>query len=162
MSNSADSAHPPLPSAGIFKMLSDEHRDILTRLGRFRILAPGAALIEQGEQVESLFFVLEGILSVTCHSPMSTVSMGTIKAGETVGEMNIIDPLKASATVKVQHTARIWQISRENLEQFFREYPACGVAVLREIAVLLTRRIRRAADRAIQQAELAVAIYELD
>ncbi len=162
MSTTSESSHAPLPSAGIFKGLNDEQRELLTRLGKFRILAPGAALIEQGEPVDSLFFVLEGILNVTCHSPMSTVAMGTIKAGETVGEMNIIDPLKASATVKVQHTARVWQISRENLEQFFREYPACGVAVLREIAVLLTRRIRRAADRAIRQAELAVAIYELD
>jgi CRP-like cAMP-binding protein len=112
--------------------------------------------------VDSLFFVIEGILNVTCHSPMSTVAMGTIKAGETVGEMNILDPLKASATVKVQHTARVWQIQRDHLEQFFTEYPAAGVDILKELAVLLTRRIRRAADRAIRQAELAVAIYELD
>jgi CRP/FNR family cyclic AMP-dependent transcriptional regulator len=162
MSQSTETPHAPLPPIGIFKVLTDEHRDILTRLGKFRILAPGAALIEQGDHGDSLFFVLEGVLNVTCHSPMSTVSMGTIKAGETVGEMNIIDPLKASATVKVQHTARVWQISRDNLEQFFKEYPACGVAILKEIAVLLTRRIRRGADRAIRQAELAVAIYELD
>jgi CRP/FNR family transcriptional regulator len=162
MNNVAEPTAPLLPSAGIFKVLTEEHRSILTRLGKFRILAPGAALIEQGEAVDSLFFVIEGILNVTCHSPMSTVAMGTIKAGETVGEMNILDPLKASATVKVQHTARVWQIQRDHLEQFFTEYPAAGVDILKELAVLLTRRIRRAADRAIRQAELAVAIYELD
>ncbi len=162
MSTSPDSPSASLPSVGIFKALSDELRAQLAGKGRFRLLPPGAALITQGEPVDSLFFVLEGALNVTCHSPMSTVTMGTIKPGETVGEMNLIDPLKASATVKVQHTARVWEISRANLEEFFAQHPASGVAILKEIAIILTRRVRRGADRAIRQAELAVAIYELD
>lgn len=161
MSSSSEST-VVLPSAGIFKVLDEEHRALLAASGKLRLLAPGAVLVEQGEPQSSLFFVIDGLLNVTCHSPMSTVAMGSIKAGETVGEMNVLDPLKASATVKVQHTARVWEISRENLEQFLNDYPLAGVAILRELAVLLTRRIRRAADKMIRQAEMAVAAYEWD
>lgn len=151
-----------LPATGLFKAMDEDHRVLLASMGKLRLLAPGAVLVEQGEPSESLFFLLEGSLSVTCHSPMSTVSMGTIKAGETVGEMNILDPLKASATVKVQQTARVWEISRDTLEHFIENHPKAGVAILREMGILLTRRVRRAADKLIRQAELAVAVYEMD
>lgn len=162
MSSSPAPTSPILPQAGIFKVLDDEHRGLLASAGKLRLLAPGAVLMEQGEPQSSLFFVIEGVLNVTVHSPMSTVAMGTIKAGETVGEMNVLDPLKASATVKVQHTARVWEISRSELEKFVDSHPKAGVAILTELAVLLTRRIRRIADKMIRQAEMAVAAYEID
>jgi CRP/FNR family transcriptional regulator, cyclic AMP receptor protein len=162
MSTPDSTPAPSLPSAGIFKVLDDQHRERLAAEGKLRLLAPGANLVTQGEIQDSLYFILEGSLNVTCHSPMSTVSMGTVKAGETVGEMNVLDPLKASATVRVQQTARVWEISREKFDAFCQTYPRAGVAILQEIARLLTKRIRRASDKLIRQAELAVAVYELD
>jgi len=160
MTSSTDAPTPILPPIGIFKSLSEEQRALLASAGRFRLLVPGTVIAEQNEPQSSLFFVLEGLLNVTCHSPMSTVAMGTIKAGETVGEMNVLDPLKASATVKVQHTARVWEVSRENFEAFLEANPTVGVPILREIAIQLTRRIRRIADKMVRQAEMAVASYE--
>lgn len=162
MSSSPTDLPESLETAGIFRVLDPEHRALLFAAGKTRSLVPNAVLVEQGSHMDSLFVLLSGVLTVTCHSPVSSVVMGTIKAGECVGEMNALDPLKASATVKVQHTARVWFISRDDLEKFFTEYPSAGVAILKEIAILLTRRIRRNADKLIRQAEMAVATYEWD
>ncbi len=160
MSTQPTTSSSGLPAVGIFKSLNESDLAALGRLGEIRSLAPGETLVEQGEHQDALFLVLDGALSATCHSQMSTVSLGLIKTGETVGEMNILDPLKASATVRAQRVTQVWEISRENLERFCQENPLAGLAVIRELGILLTRRVRRASDKLIRQAEMAVAIYE--
>ena len=162
MSTPPGSLPESLAAAGIFRMLDEPQRALLFAAGKTRMLVPGAIVVEQGEHLDSLFVLLEGVLTVTFQSPFSTLSIGTIKPGETVGEMNVLDPLKASATVKVQHTARLWVISRDALENFFLAHPAAGVAILKQIAIVLTRRIRRSADKLIRHSEVSAPFHEWD
>lgn len=162
MSNENDGSIPNLPALGIFHTLSDEQRALLSRQGKFRLLAPGAILLAQGESRQSLFFVLEGLLEVSCKSPMRNVTLGTIKAGESVGEMNVFDPLNASATVTARGTARVWEISGENFKKFVVEFPAVGLQILMAITAILTRRIRRLTSKMIRDADTTVVIHEWD
>src|SRR5688572_31599924 len=109
---------PALPAIGILESLDEEARSALAAAGEVSSLPEGAPLLKQGDQQSRLYFLLDGKLSATCHSDNSIVELGMIMPGESVGEMNVIDPRKASADVKAARASRVWSISRESLDTF--------------------------------------------
>jgi CRP-like cAMP-binding protein len=74
--------------------------------------------------------------------------------------MNVIGPRKASADVKAARASRVWSISRESLNAFMDANPVAGVQLMRALAAMLCRRIRKGSDRMLRQAEMAYAVYE--
>jgi CRP-like cAMP-binding protein len=151
---------PALPAIGILESLSEEARHALAAAGEVSSLPEGACLLRQGDEQDRLYFLLEGKLNASCRSENSIVELGMIMPGESVGEMNVIDPRKASADVKAARPSRIWSISRESLDRFMEEHPAAGMRLMRALAVMLCRRIRKGSDRMLRQAEMAFAVYE--
>lgn len=154
-----------LPAEGGFlSELLPEERVALSSRGTFRHLEPGEILVEQGKEQDSLYVLLSGRLRVSIRSPFSVVDLGEIQPRETVGEMNVIDPLTASATVRADKNehCHVWGIKRPAFERFLEESPRAGVAILRWVSLLLTRRVRKASDRLIRAAETAYSVYEWD
>ena len=149
-----------LPAIGILESLSEEARAALSAAGEISSLPEGAQLLKQGDQQERLYFLLDGKLSATCHSDNSIVELGMIMPGESVGEMNVIDPRKASADVKAARASRVWSISKDALDGFLTANPLAGMQLMRALATMLSRRIRKASDRMLRQAEMAYAVYE--
>jgi CRP-like cAMP-binding protein len=68
--------------------------------------------------------------------------LGKIKRGETIGEMNLLDPAKASATVTAVEFSQVWRISSEALEDFMNAYPLPAAHLLIGIGRTLARRVR--------------------
>jgi CRP-like cAMP-binding protein len=151
---------PALPAIGILESLDEEARTALAGAGEISNLPEGAYLLKQGDQQERLYFLLDGKLCASCHSDNSIVELGMIMPGESVGEMNVIDPRKASADVKAARASRVWSISNEGLNTFMETSPLAGVKLMRALAAMLCRRIRRASDRMLRQAEMAFSVYE--
>jgi len=151
---------PALPAIGILESLDEEARSALAAAGEVSSLPEGAPLLKQGDQQNRLYFLLDGKLSATCHSDNSIVELGMIMPGESVGEMNVIDPRKASADVKAARASRVWSISRESLDTFMEANPVAGMKLMRALAAMLCRRIRKGSDRMLRQAEMAFAVYE--
>jgi CRP-like cAMP-binding protein len=151
---------PVLPAIGILESLSEEARTALAAAGEVSSLPEGAHLLKQGDRHERLYFLLDGKLSASCHSDNSVVELGMIMPGESVGEMNVIDPRKASADVKAARASRVWSITRESLDSFMNAHPDAGLKLMRALAAMLCRRIRKGSDRMLRQAEMAYAVYE--
>lgn len=151
---------PALPAIGILETLSEEARTALAAAGEVSSLPEGAHLLKQGDQQERLYLLLEGKLSATCHSDNSVVELGMIMPGESVGEMNVIDPRQASADVRAARPSRVWSITKEALESFMDAHPDTGLKFMRALATMLCRRIRKGSDRMLRQAEMAYAVYE--
>jgi CRP-like cAMP-binding protein len=74
--------------------------------------------------------------------------------------MNVIDPRKASADVRAARASRVWSISRGALDAFMESRPLAGMKLMRALATMLCRRIRKGSDRMLRQAEMAFAVYE--
>jgi CRP-like cAMP-binding protein len=151
---------PALPAIGILETLDENARTALADAGEVSSLPEGAYLLKQGDRQERLYFLLDGKLSATCHSDNSIVELGMIMPGESVGEMNVIDPRKASADVKAARASRVWSISKDALNAFMESNPLAGMQLMRALATLLCRRIRKGSDRMLRQAEMAFAVYE--
>src|SRR5262245_34288226 len=96
-----DTGPVQLPSTGLVPDQPDAGRRTLESAGRFDTLSPDTRLATQGEQNHSLHVIIRGKASVHCHAHGDYVHLADIGPGETVGEMNMIDPQKASADVIV-------------------------------------------------------------
>ena len=70
------------------------------------------------------------------------VLLGKIGRGETIGEINLLDPNKASATVTAVEFSQVWMITRQSLEDFMNEYPLPAAHLLVGIGKTLARRLR--------------------
>ena len=149
-----------LPAIGILESLPEGARVALAASGKFSNLPEGFFLMKQGERQDLLCILISGKLSATAHSDASIVELGMIMPGESVGEMNVIDPKKASADVKAVLSSRVWSISKEALDCYLEENPVYGVQLLRSISMQLCRRIRRNSDKMLRQLETASTIYE--
>ncbi len=139
---SADFSTPNLPALGILEPLGDEDRDILSGYGDFLPVQPGQELIEEGLNQNSLFFVISGKLHATAMRSGHKVLLGTIQTGETMGEVNLLDPTKASATVTAVEFSQVWKIDSESLEQYINEYPLAASWLLIGVGKTIARRLR--------------------
>jgi CRP-like cAMP-binding protein len=54
----------------------------------------------------------------------------------------------------------VWSISQEALDAFMEAKPLAGMQLMRALAAMLCRRIRKGSDRMLRQAEMAYAVYE--
>ena len=139
---SADFSSPELPALGILNPLGDDDRRLLSGYGEFRPVLKDNHLIEEGLDQDRLFFVINGTLHATTLRGGHPVLLGKIGRGETIGEINLLDPNKASATVTAVEFAQVWTITRESLEEFMNEYPLPAAHLLVGIGKTLARRLR--------------------
>lgn len=136
-----------LPALGILASLSADARAILESYGEMLHLNKGDRLIEQGQPQAFLHFVLEGELKIQVASKEAIVTLGYAQVGGCVGEMSLIEPGTASASVMASAHSRLWYLNHEMFDRFVDDHPAAGAALLRAIALVLAGRLRKGSER---------------
>lgn len=134
---------PELPALGIVAGLESEDRALLSGYGEFLPVQSGQKIIEIGQDQESLYFVISGLLHVTIEVEGRAKLMARVEKGETLGEVNVFDPVKASATVVAQEFSQVWKANRNDIDDFVSAYPAAGAGLLDGILTVMCRRIRQ-------------------
>jgi len=153
---------PPntLPAIGLIGELPEAIRTQLGKAGRFAVLPIGSYLATQGRAHHELTVVISGQLSVSVHAHGDTVQLATLGPGETVGEMNIIDPHTASADVVVVGTpATIWTIAEKDFAALVERDPAAGFVIMKLLARELCHRLRRNSEAMLRQVETTRAHF---
>lgn len=138
---------PELPPVGIVAELEVQDRALLGDYGEFLPAQPGQALITAGDDQEHLYLVISGLLHVTIMVEGRVKLVARVEAGETLGEVNVFDPAKASATVTAQDFSQIWKANRDDIELFVKAYPDPGSILLSGIITVMCRRIRNMNDK---------------
>jgi len=142
MSNVSTINGPELPALGIIENLGDEDRALLCSYGSFQYFESGQVVIAHLAEQDTLYFVLSGELHAKRTVEGREILLGTIRQGESFGEVNIFDPGSASATVQAVTPTQIWKIDRNSLVEFFQAYPEASVALTSRIASILSKRLR--------------------
>jgi CRP/FNR family transcriptional regulator, cyclic AMP receptor protein len=145
MSNTFES--PELPALGILSPLGDDDRRLLSSYGEFLPVQKDQHLIEEGLDQDSLFLVISGLLHASTIRSGHSVLLGKIGRGETIGEINLLDPYRASATVTAVEFSQVWKISRSSLEDFLNTYPLPAAHILVGIGGTLAKRLRDVNDK---------------
>ncbi len=142
-----------LPAIGLLAELDQSVRRKMAGLGRVEILPAETRLANQGAAHHTFSVLLSGKAAVYCHRQGDYLHIADIKAGETVGEMNLIDPQRASADVIITEKARVWIIDVQEFQEMAESEPQTAYSILIWLARELCRRLRRTSDHMLRQAE---------
>jgi CRP-like cAMP-binding protein len=125
----------------IFGLLTDADVHWIARTGVRRHLANGEIVIREGEQTDSLVFLLEGELLVTVDGLGQIARLGV---GEIVGEMSLVDSAPPSATITAHGAGLALFVDKTRLMQKLERDEGFGCRFYRALAVFLADRLRAA------------------
>jgi len=122
----------------ILSVLDDQDVRWLGESGVRRSLAPGDVLIREGGAIHSIFFILDGQLSVTVKGR----SVAEVGAGEVVGEVSFIDKYPPAATVTTLVPSRVLELSRTVLERKIASDQGFSARFYLAVCTFLADRLR--------------------
>lgn len=139
-------------------LLDDLPLPALRELGaccRRLALDAGTVLLRQGESAGSLYFVLEGRLTVTGDGPEGTEALlGEVREGEFVGEGALVGDGPAMATVACATPVTLLELSRDALERFLERDGSLRDSLRQTLEQRLrwarTRRLRPAHEELVR------------
>ncbi|MCE0522281.1 MAG: cyclic nucleotide-binding domain-containing protein [Methylacidiphilales bacterium] len=147
---------PALPPLGILAGLSDRSLSNLSAYGRYHRLAAGTELIRGGELQDRFFVVVSGQLTISSRTGGKEMPLSTAKAGECLGEVSLLEPGPASATVRVVEDATLWSMDIGDLRAYLSEHAGGAGALLMGMATCLSKRLRQANHLIAQHHKLPV------
>ena len=134
----------------LFSMLSAEHAASVADSVTKRRFKRGEVLLEQGNTSIALLIILAGRVRVVCKGDCGReVIFVTLKAGEHLGEMSLIDDEPHSATVSAEIQTDVLVLGRLEFARCLPENSSMAYAVMKG----LVQRLRHA-DRKIESLAL--------
>lgn len=152
MGEASQSELPPL--AGPLSVLDDQARTDLAHMGTWRTFAVGETLMRQGEASRALLVITTGRVRVVMTTREGDeLLVAVLGAGQTVGELSLLDGQPRSATVSAIEPVRALRLEGRAFGNFLLARPQAVVGMLR----VLSSRLRTADQLRLQ---LAVAPTE--
>lgn len=103
-------------------------------------------ILEEGNANRALHIVHSGRIRVSRHVHGSDVPLCDLVAGQTFGELSIIEDGVASATLKAVAPSEVLSLSMDDLAAFLRAHPLAAAKFWRAIAIDLRRRLLQTND----------------
>jgi CRP-like cAMP-binding protein len=127
----------------LFSMLTPEQSEVLAATVSKKRFKRGEILVEQGKKSNALYIVLAGRTRVVmADSKGREVILATLKAGDYVGEMSLIDDEPHSATVVADQQVDVLVLGRDSFLHCLGENMEMAHGVMR----VLVQRLRKASQ----------------
>jgi small-conductance mechanosensitive channel/CRP-like cAMP-binding protein len=120
----------------LFKCLSDEQLDSLLPRGKVVHFGRNETIIQQGENGDSMFIIVEGEANVSATRNGQTRQITRMRAGDCFGEMSLLTGELRSATVVASTDCELVEIDKAVIAQSLTENPD----LLAHLSELLARR----------------------
>ena len=104
-------------------------------------------IVRSGEHGDAMYLVLEGELRALAMVDGKEVTLGTITAGESFGEISLIDQGPRTADVVANKDSVLLKISSAAFAQVLREAPALPAAFLLDLSRSVVGRVRSITKR---------------
>jgi CRP-like cAMP-binding protein len=104
----------------------------------------GEALVAQGTPSDELFLVMDGQLDISIATATGERPLAAVDAGQMFGEMSLLDPAPAGASVVTEQGCTVLRIGRARLDALRREQPVTAAPLLREVIRSLAARLQDA------------------
>jgi CRP-like cAMP-binding protein len=131
----------------VFRNLSNVQAGALASACRELRFQAGDVVFRQNSPEQALFIVLEGIVDIVRTEVEEPIA--TIESGEVFGEMGLIEALPRSAGAVCRNPSRLLVLQPEDFDRFVDGDPEAGVLVLRNLAQILSARLRQQHDAEI-------------
>jgi NTE family protein len=104
-------------------------------------VAAGEVLVRDGEPADTLYFLWEGRMVAFIESANVSMELGHVEPGETIGEVAVLDPGPATATVKAEADCTVLALSQTGLRALDQAHPAMCSKLMRMLSQLLVERL---------------------
>lgn len=141
---------PSLPPVGILAGLSFESLTNLASYGIFAKFASGVEVIGEGREQDRLYILVEGELEIFASVSGQDVYLARVEPGECIGELAVLVPGPASATVRTTVDSIIWSMDGDSLRSYISDHPGGGGVFLMGMSQILSQRLREANHRISQ------------
>ena len=107
-------------------------------------VAAGETIFREGDKGQFMCLIVEGKVNILKDSGVGMRKIiTTVRPGQTMGEMSLLDDLPYSATATAKDPTHVVLITRNNFEKLTEVHPVLGVKMLRKIARLMSLRLRQ-------------------
>src|SRR4051794_13632678 len=126
-------------------VLSDLDIQWMAENGAKRFVQSGTSLVTEGIQIDSLYIVLDGGLSVEVKALRSPIA--DLRSGEIVGEISFVDVRPPMASVTANRDTTVLEISRAKLHKKLQTDVSFAARFYRAVALFLSDRLRVTSGR---------------
>ena len=141
-----DSHRNLLKHSQVFEGLTDEQLDRVAALGEVETFPEDAVIVEEDKAGKSCYFVIQGRVDIEIRSPFGgsdkVQKIATIKRGEMFGELSLVDGFLRSASARAVEAIEVLAFENTRLEQLMEDDPRIGYQIMRNVANVLSSRIR--------------------
>jgi CRP/FNR family transcriptional regulator, cyclic AMP receptor protein len=123
-----------LRSIPLFEGMTDRSIEAISELAAPITFGPGATLVREGDPGDSFLVILDGSATVTEGGAV----IRTLRAGDFLGEVSLLDGGRRSATVTAASDVRGLVIDREGFQRLMDDFPVVRL----EIVTALSQRLR--------------------
>ena len=123
--------------------LGAQNLAVLTRAMSTLELPAGRRIIRDRMPVDSLYFILEGEVSILIEEAGRSISLGRVGPGEWLGEVSVLSgEMLASSTVRSETPVKLARLKHQAFEELIVRNEAIASAMLRELVSMLAARLR--------------------
>lgn len=138
---------PSLPPVGILAGLSSESLLNLAGYGVYFGCKSGDEIIAEGREQDRLYILVEGELQIFASVSGQEMSLAKVEPGECIGEVAVLVPGPASATVRAVADSVMWSMDGDALRHYISDHPGGGGVFLMGMAQILSTRLHEANRR---------------
>ena len=120
----------------LFRTLTDNQLDALLPRGRVVHFGGGETIIQQGDQGDSMFILVDGEANVIAKRHNLPVHVASLKTGDCFGEMSLLTGERRSATIVAKSDCEVVEIGKSVLASSLKENPE----LLQKLSELLAHR----------------------
>ena len=124
-----------LAAIPLFSRLEDSDLDRLGKTVVPRSYASGAVVVKEGEQAVAFFVIVSGNVDVT----KGGEKVGEKHAGESFGEMSLLDGLPRSTTVVATEDTDCLVMTRWDFTAELKSNPSIALSMLPELSKIIRR-----------------------
>lgn len=106
------------------------------------IFPKGHVLINQNRFSNTLHFICDGLLSVSIDTIDHDYQLGMLSGGQWVGDVSLIEPGDASATVTVLEDATIVSLDQNSFTRLRQDHPRTASRLMHALSLELVNRLR--------------------
>lgn len=128
----------------ILGQLNDSDVEWLSTVGERRTIAPGTELIHEGMDIDTVYLILDGQMSVWAGGRLH---IATVTTGDILGEMSLIDASKTSASLKCERESIVLAISKAVLSRRLETDVGFAARFYKAVALCLADRMRNTIKR---------------
>ena len=103
--------------------------DSFASSARLVTLADGDVLVEQGDAADNVYFIKSGTVAASKATPQGEVIVGTVEAGQVIGEVTVVAGGLRTATLRAVGPVEVLEVDRASFEAWLNSNPEMADSV---------------------------------